>query len=217
MTGTQKPFWVERGDTFFTHSDSVLGRLIRWGETDPGETPAWTNHVGVVVQRGWVGDDCPAPKTCAAGGKCGTQPQAVVVEALWTTRRGPLKLNGVQVRVFRPVPAYTEEELQRFVAEAGTYVGDRYGWWKLLFQLGDRAIFRGKKVLTHMLSVDNRPICSYLGAKVNNAARRIGQMLKPLHGVVLYWPGFGMDPETADPDSMLRFCEQYPELWMEVK
>jgi hypothetical protein len=183
--------WAERGDTFFTRSESVLGRLIRYGETDPGEDAPWTNHCGVVVESGWI---LPPDAN-------GSHQPAVVVEALWHTRRGPLKLNGNAVRVFRPVPEYTEEEIGRFVAEAETYVGARYGWWKLVFQLGDRVIFRGRKVLTHLLFIKTRPICSFLAAWVNFDARTS--------------PGFGMDPETADPDSMMDFCLAHPEFWWE--
>lgn len=188
-----KALYTERGDTLFTYSNSLLGRLIRWGETDPGETNGtWANHTGVVVESGWIGN----PKI--PGYK-----EAVVVEALWKTRRGPLKLNDIEVRVFRPVPQYTEEEKQRFVVAADKYVGDTYGWWKLLFHLADRALFKGKKVLTHLLFIDKRPICSYLAAHVNEAARPSG--------------GFGIDPETADPDSMMDFCLKNPQFWEEVK
>lgn len=190
-----KALYAERGDTFFTQSNSLLGRLIRWGETDPGETNGtWANHTGVVVESGWIGN----PKI--PGYK-----EAVVVEALWKTRRGPLKLNGIEVRVFRPVPQYTEEEKQRFVVEAAKYVGDTYGWWKLIFQLGDRALFKGRKVLSLLLFVDKRPICSYLAAKVNEMARP-----RIMHA-------FGMEPQTADPDEMLDYCEANPQFWEEVK
>lgn len=204
--------YVHRGDTFFTHSGSVLGRLIRWGETDPGESPAWTNHTGVVVTSGYIlTDDDPS-----------YLPQAEVVEALWHTRKGPLKLNGTEVRFFRPVPAYTELEKVAFVAEANHYVGDRYGWWKLLLQLGDRALFRGKKVLSNLSFIDSRPICSYLAAHVNDSARKIGTdvgFVDKSSGITVRrnWPGFGGDPDGMDPDSMMRFCIAFPEFWQEVK
>jgi hypothetical protein len=192
------PIWVEKGDTFFTHSDSLLGRLIRWAETDPGETPAWTNHTGVVVESGYVG---------------GVEPQAVVVEALGHVRKGPLVMNGREVRFFRPVPAYTPVELVFFESEANHYIGDKYGWWKLLLQLGDRALFKGRKILSNLSFIDSRPICSYLAAHVNDAARKIGTVVP---GVV-YWPGFGGLPDGMDPDTMMRFCADHPALWKEIK
>ena len=192
-----KPIWVKKGDTFFTHSHSWLGRLIRWGETDPGETPAWTNHTGVVVESGYIG--------------LGT-PQAVVIEALWTARRGPLKLNGVEVRVFRPVPIYDWAEVYNFEVEANTYVGDRYGWWKLGAQLADRLLFRGRKVISTCLFIKNRPICSFLAAWVNEKARPQGTPVG-----LDTWPGFGVLPQAADPDTMMKYCESHPEFWREIR
>ena len=149
--------YAKRGDVFFTHSNTLLGRVIRWGEQDKTDKGAasWANHTGVVVEAGWIGT---------------TLPQATVVEALWKTRRGPLVLNGTDVRIFRPVPAWTEQELQVFVTTANGYVGATYGWWKLLVQLADKQLFGGRKVLTTGLYRDDRPICSYLAGKVVHAA-----------------------------------------------
>lgn len=183
-----EPIYVKAGDTFFTRSESWLGKAIRWAEAEQNDPNSWANHTGVVVQDGEI-----------RGANT-----AVVIEALWKTRKGPLLgLNGTAVRVFRPVPPYSPEELARFKAEAETYVGDTYGWWKLGFHLLDRLFFKGKKVLTHLLFVKKRPICSFLAAYVNEAARS-GEH-------------FGIDPETADPDSMMDYCLANPQLWEEVK
>lgn len=197
--------WIERGDTGFTRSSSLLGRLIRWGERDPTESPSWANHMFVVVESGWTaplpGDDNGA---------------AVVVEALGHVRRGPLKLNGVAVRVFRPNPPYTEEEKQRFIVAANNYVGDRYGWWKLTFHLADRLFFGGRKVLSRLLFIDKRPICSYLAAKVNDHARAIGT-INVIAGVKIPWPEFVVPPQAVDPDEALDFCESQPAFWTEIR
>lgn len=179
------PVYARAGDVFFTRSKSLLGRLIRWAETDPGEEPTWANHTGVVVEEGWIGG--------------GYNPQAVVIEALWKTRKGPLKVNGIEVRVFGPIPDLTYEELDAFRTEAETYVGDTYGWWKLLFHLADRAFFKGRKVLSKTLYVDKRPICSYLAAKV---------------GAVVGLD-YGMDPAAATPDEMLDYCIENTDEWEE--
>jgi hypothetical protein len=210
---TQAPIFVRRGDTFFTRSGSLLGQLIRWGETHPGDESSWANHTGVVVEAGWIG----TPTVTQGYLIPGYDKQAVVVEALWHTRRGPLKLNGTLVRVFRPVPPYTEEELGRFVADAGTYVGDKYGWWKLLGLLGDRTFFKGRKVISSLFFVKSRPICSFLSALVGAAARAIGKAWRPdPMGPVVTWPGFGCPPQAADPDTMMDFCLAHPEYWAEV-
>lgn len=215
-----KPVYARAGDTFFTHSSTLLGRVIRWGETDPGETNGtWANHAGVVVEDGWIGEDGAAVdvgpgRTLRIGRDV---PAAIVIEALWKTRRGPLDLSkGLEVRVFRPIPEYTEEERNRFVIAAAKYVGDTYGWWKLLVQLADRQIFKGRKVLTTALYRDDRPICSYLAAKVNEAARPIGTVVRYPGERLASWPGFGMPPQAADPDEMMDFCLAFPGAWLEV-
>lgn len=209
--------YARAGDVFFTHSNSVLGRLIRWGETDPGETNGtWANHTGVVVEDGFIGEQLDT-----LAGIPHRLKQAVVVEALWRTRRGPLELGrGTEVRVFRPVPAYGPEELARFVAAAESYVGDKYGWWKLLVQLADRLVFRGRKVLTTGLHVKGRPICSFLAANTVYAAESLERTVARLHAlgdpaVAAY--AFGIPPQSADPDEMMDFCLTHPQLWEEVR
>jgi len=185
-----RPIYAHAGDVFFNHSTSLLGRAIQWGETDPGETPAWANHTGVVVESGWV-----VPPGTEAPGE-----SAIVVEALWKTRRGPLQLDDItEVRVFGRKPALTAEQVERMRTAASAYVGDTYGWWKLLFQLADRIWFTGKKVFSELLHKDDRPICSYLAAKVFDSV-----------GV-----RFGVDPQAADPDGMMDYCQTHPEEWEE--
>ena len=212
-----KAVFAEAGDTFFTRSNTILGRLIRWGETDKGETKdTWTNHTGVVIQSGWIGE----PLSGTALRVLGPSRQAVVIEALWTSRRGPLKLNGVDVRVFRPIPRYSPAELGRFTLEAERYVGARYGWWKLGAQLLDKSIFGGRKVLTTALYLDSRPICSYLAGKVNAAAESLERAvarLKILKDPALAAYAFGIPPQSADPDEMMDFCLEHPDLWQEIK
>lgn len=193
-----RPIYARSGDVFFTRSNSLLGRAIRWAETDPNEEPTWANHTGVVVASGWI---APPSWTYEPGAEYLPEytRRATVVEALWKTRKGELKVNGIEVRVFGPVPDLTPEELAAFRAEADEYVGDTYGWWKLLFHLADRAIFKGKKVLSKTLHVDKRPICSYLAAKV----------------CAVVGSTFGMDPAAATPDEMLDYCEGTPDEWVE--
>jgi hypothetical protein len=171
------------GDVFFTHSQSKLGRLIRWAETDRWEkVVAWSNHVGIVVESGASRD----------------YPAATVVEALWKTRKGPLQPGkDVKVRVFRHRAALSARDKRLFTLKAQTYVGDTYGWWKLGVQLSDRVLFGGKKVFSNLMFMDNRPICSYLAAQCFD-----------MIGI-----RFGMDPDAADPDSMMRWCEKHSADW----
>lgn len=207
--------YVQAGDVFFTKSKTILGRLIRWGEKDKGEVEAtWANHAGVVVEDGWIGET-PAFYQRNPGA-----PEAVVIEALGHVRKGPLVLNGTEVRVFRPVPPWTALELARFRSTAEPYVGDKYGWWKLLFQLADKLV--GRKLFTTLLHNDERPICSYLAAKVVQAAEdtsritaRITKLGATMNGRAYF--SFGMPPQAVDPDEGMDFCLAHPELWQEVK
>jgi hypothetical protein len=187
--------WAEAGSVFFTRSRSLLGRAIRWAESDPEETNhVWANHTGVVTARGWLVPPDSRDDIVLA----------IVIEALGTVRRQRWwEAHGKErqeIRVFRPVPPLALPEVMDLLRAADKFVGDRYGWWKLLFHLGDRALFRGRKVLSSLLRLDNRPICSYLAAKSFDEAGRT----------------FGMAPQAADPDEMLDYCLAHPDEWQEV-
>lgn len=172
-------FDVRVGDVFFTRSNSLLGRAIRWAESDPNEpNGVWANHAGI-----FVGD--------------GDVLSADVVEALWTVRKGPLQLGqGTDIAVFRPT-AFSASKRERLHVVAESFVGAKYGWWKLLFHLADRLIFWGRKTLSRMLIIDKRPICSYLVA----------------HALSAVGISFGMDPGAADPDEMMDYCLAHPDEW----
>jgi hypothetical protein len=210
-----EPLWVEAGDTFFTRSSSLLGRLIRWGEREEGEEPTETNHTGVVVESGWVVPPAGAPFMAAK--------PAVVVEALWKTRRGPLSLDGLTwVRVFRPVPSYDELELEHFRHEAESFVGNTYGWWKLAGFLVKR-FTKGRVDPTRWYFMKDRPICSFLAAHVNQAAQSVQRILTRIkdRSVSKFedtarFP-FGMPPQAADPDEMMDYALANPGEWQEVK
>ena len=171
---------VKTGDVFYTHTDSLLGFLIRWAETDPGERPSWASHTGVVLQDGDLFKD------------------AVVIEAVSKVRKGLFQIKpGSYARVYRPIPALTEEEKRIFREVAENLIGKKYGWWKLLFHLADRVVFKGKKVLSRLLFIDSRPICSYLAAHLEAAINR----------------SFGVDPDAADPDNMMDYSDTHPKEW----
>jgi len=182
------------GDIFFTRSRSLLGRLIRWAETDPNEpNGVWANHVGVVVSPGWI---VPPPLDRQFA-------QAVVVESLWKTEKWAWWDNhknevGLEIRVYRK-PNLNFEQLIRIEAEADKYVGKTYGWPKLFVHLADRVLFGGHKTLSNFLFYEKRPICSYTVA----------------HAFAAGSVGFGMHPNAADPDEMSDYCEASDE-WVLV-
>jgi hypothetical protein len=213
--------YAHAGDVFFTHSTTLLGRLIRWAETDPGETNGtWANHAGVVVEDGWIPAPPPLKLVDEAGDEMSAYfKEAVVVEALWKVRRGPLDVSKVRVRVFRPIPYLAPAELERFERRAATFVGAKYGWWKLLVQLTDRLLFGGRKIVTAALYRDDRPICSYLAAMVyayaENQSRAMARFAHTNDVSRVFT--FGMPPQAADPDEMMDYCLAHPDEWEEVK
>jgi hypothetical protein len=175
---------VRAGDVFFSRGTSVLGRLIRWVERDPGEEPTWANHVGVVVKAGWLVPDG------------GAEPLAQTVEALWRVEHTRWWLRHrhekcYKVQVWRHV-GLSGPEARRVSDYALKHAGDTYGWWKLGFHLADRLLFEGDKKLSRLLRVDDRPICSYLVA--------------PEFEVV--GVDFGIPAVATDPDEMLDHRER---------
>jgi hypothetical protein len=145
------------GDIVLTRSKSLIGSAIRYFEARPGD-PAWANHVGIIVTAG-------------------TDFTAVLVEALWKVRRGPLwdlygppagpadKRPEIQVyRLCEPLP----DHRQAAAAHAETFVGRRYGVHKIAAHAADWWLTRklGAEVFAfrRLLRMDRYPICSYLVA-----------------------------------------------------
>jgi hypothetical protein len=136
---------LETGDIVFTRGDSLLAKAIRWAETEPGEEPTETNHVGVIT-------------------KTGSLHSAEITEALWKVQTAPMYVRyhkQGKVAVFRPLNV-EDEGIEEIQAEALAHVGQTYGWWKLVFHLAAR-LTRWQWVKS-LLFVDSRPICSYLVA-----------------------------------------------------
>lgn len=183
------------GDVFFTRSSSLLGRLIRWAETDPAEESTWANHVGLVVSSGWIAPpSSPFVRERLAG----------VVESLWHTESwcwydAHKWDSGNTIRVYRHRALSRSESMTHAViGRALEFVGLKYGWWKLIAHLVDRMAFSGRKTVSNFLQIDKRPICSYTAAK--SFARG---------GV-----SFGMEPEAATPDEMMDACENNGEWFL---
>jgi len=172
-------FRVHAGDVFFTRSESLLGKAIRWVERDPDEEKSWANHDGVVVKDGWI-TPCSFSETDVL---------AKVVEALWKVRHHTFwshyKDQTVIVEVWRR-SFLTPRQVQRVTEYARNQEGNKYGWWKLLPHALDRFFFGGKKRVSKLLHIDKRPICSYLVAKAYSLIKI----------------DFGGRAQAMDPDEM---------------
>ena len=120
------------GDIYFTRSTALLGRAIRWAETDKDEAKTWANHVGGVTTYGYL-----IPPY-------GTEPRqlAMVSEALWHIKHHFFwdhyeKQQGTAVAVFRPL-GVTQSQKDEMIQDWLSRTGQRYGWWRLLTFLGEK-------------------------------------------------------------------------------
>ncbi len=185
--------YAETGDVGFGHSSGVTGAPIRWATRSKNETPTWANHSLLFTTPGIVGPLGELETKAIPESK-----QARAVEALWHVKhhrwyKAHHKDTGYRVKVFRPTWLSLEER-EAVVENALQHVGERYGWWKLLFQFTRKAS-GGRINLAKLLFLDSRPICSYL---VSNAFEEEG------------WPdAFGpkIPPQAQDPDDQHDFCE----------
>ena len=170
---------LEPGDIILTQGNSWLSRMIRRFERAPGEGPALVNHAGICV--------------CSPD---------IIVEALEHVERHSYITkyvgSGHKMMVFRPRDLNPVD--QRILIHAAEhYIGDSYGWWKLLGHLGDAwlssKVGREIYLLRRLFFLDRYPICSYLVAQ---AESRIGR-------------DFGVPANEADPDDIYDYCVGHPE------
>lgn len=178
---------TQPGDVGFTRSNTKLGAVIRYVDVSPDGRPTWANHMLMFTTPGVVGN-VPVHQ------------QAMAVEAQWHVEHKPWwdrhkDEPGNRIRVYRPLFLRRLEDVDVIVARALEHVGARYGYWKLGAHALDRYLFNGEKVISSLLFLDSRPICSYL---VADAYAEAG-----------YLEAFGQDPQGVSPDSGLDFCEDY--------
>jgi hypothetical protein len=170
-------------DIVFTRSSGFLGRMIRFFTRRKGESKTITSHVGIIT----YGSDLW---------------NSTIVEAQTHTNRHSMQeaygSSDTELCIFRP-KNLTNEQVEKIVAKAESYVGDDYGYLKLLayaadWCLGERNVFR------RLCRIDSRPICSYLVARSYEAA-----------GL-----DFGVDDYAASPDDILDFCTGNPDKYVFV-
>jgi len=119
----------------------------------------------------------------------------VTEHGIWEARR---RTRAERLAIYRPLNL-TEAERQLIVAEARAHVGEKYGWWKLLFHL--LAKLTGKVWFKRLLFLDDYPICSYL---VGTAFQKAGLT-------------FGVEGRSADPDDIWDFVTTNPEKYFRVR
>lgn len=163
--------YVRPGDIFMTSGSSLLARMILWGQREKGEEPSLVSHVGMFTTH--------APLDKAMG-----------VEALWSVEHHKIwpryRNKDEHMIVMRPLNLNPSER-HAVVNRALSYVGARYGWWKLLFHLGHK--LTGKDWFLDLSFIERFPICSFL---VADAFQSVGF-------------DFGVPDDEAQPDDIFDF------------
>lgn len=163
------------GDIVFERSPGWIGRVVRWATRGRHEPETKVNHVGLIVST--EGPEGPE-----------------VIEALWRVVRRPLARMEGEIEVWSDdwVGTHPREDI---VAQALSYVGRPYGWWKIGAHLVDALLTKitGLEIYLARMSLrmDKYPICSWVVAWA-------------------YWRGhsryrFGVSPQVATPDDIYDF------------
>jgi hypothetical protein len=180
---------AEAGDVGFTQGTGSLAKAIRYATTGPREQKTWANHTLLFTKPGIV---------VPTGSLVSPSWQAESIEALWKVERNPWWErhqgdHGSKIRVYRPDFLQAENK-HGLIETALSHEGEKYGWWKLGTHLLDRWAFDDKKVVSNLLRVDDRPICSYL----------VGRSFE----IAGYRYAFGdLEPRAQDPDEQMDYCQ----------
>jgi hypothetical protein len=171
------------GDILLTHNPKLLGKLIRFFESRPGDKAEY-NHTAIIVKEG-------------------DERSSELVEAMWKTHQillwdGYGTPHKDSIAVYRPLNI-PPDKISLIVEKAKSYIGDQYGWWKLLLHAADWQLFAstGKDLyfFRRLAFIDKYPICSWV---VANAYSRAGY-------------DFGVPPNEASPHDIQDFVETHPE------
>jgi hypothetical protein len=145
---------IQPCDILFARSHGWLGRSILRFTRSPREAPSIATHTGIFT----MGGDLLS---------------AMLVEAQVHCNRHPLgeaypEGCDTEICIFRPINL-AQFQIQLIVDKAASYVGDNYGYGKLLLCLGDWCL-GGANVFRRLGRIDSVPICSFLVARSFKAA-----------------------------------------------
>ena len=175
---------LEPCDIFLTQGTSFVSKSIRFFTRRFGEKRSEVNHVGIIVDGGTVHS-------------------AIAVEALSKVRmhamRRYAKKPKTKVAVFRPFNL-TEDEKEKVVAKAKSYVDRRYGYGKIIAHFLDWGL-QGAYVFRRLTDDDSYPICSWLVAHAFKAAGK----------------NFEVEAGAANPDDIWDFVRGNPDKYKEVR
>jgi cell wall-associated NlpC family hydrolase len=190
----QPPAYLRPGDVFFTRGRGWLSRAIRFFTRRIGESRTKVNHVGVVVEAGWMKNGRHEQE---AGFTRPGEKEAVVVEALSRVRKHTLASEYLdrrtEVAVYRP-RGLGSDELEKAVDWAQRQVGHPYGWFRLIGHFLDWFLL-GAYVFRRLFRTKRYPICSYLVAEAFEQVRH---------------RFFGEPPDEVSPDDVWDYVTALP-------
>jgi hypothetical protein len=140
---------VEAGDIVcYVHPRNIISRLVSVFQTAPFEGATKCHHVGIIVDDGDT-DGVPAPRIC---------------EALHTVKIHNFKPSN-RTMIWRSREPITPHQKLKLRGQAFRWLGRRYSYGKIALHLLDWCI-GGVYFFRRMAFLPNRPICSYLVAKI---------------------------------------------------
>lgn len=163
---------LEPADIVLVRGDGFVQWLIRQKERAKGEPPSRVNHAGIMFTTSML------IEAQVKGVKCRD-----LVEAYAGS--------GWELAIYRATNI-TDAQRQRIAARAYRYVGDRYGFGKILLHACG---------LQRFSFIDRWPICSY-----------VVSMAYASEGLT-----FGVSARAADPDDLMDFCEANPDKYRCVR
>ena len=175
--------YVRRGDIVGTRGDGFLAKAILWATRTSNESPSLIQHVELIVND--------APLSAAR-----------IVGALHKVRYSRLDdaygHKNTQIGIWRATNL-TEPQKNAIVDEALKRVGNRYPYWRLIFQLIDHRIFGGAMVFRKMGMLKRWNLCSGLVSECYAAV------------------GLNFGVEKPSPDDIQDFIDAHPEIYQCVR
>jgi hypothetical protein len=177
--------YANAGDIFFVRGASLLSRAIRFTERHIGSGGGAVNHVGVIVTDGLVQNV--------------TEVEAlshVRIATLWRSYAS----GGDRVAIYRDT-RLTPTLRASVATRARQYVGDTYGYGKIILHFLDWCLF-GAYVFRRLGGMDRYPICSWVVAFAYFRGASIT---------------FGTPPAEASPNTIYAHVVAHPEWFMRVR
>jgi len=178
------------GDVLLVRSNGFVAKCIRYVSQSQSEKPTRVNHAQISVaglsmlqlKAGLPNHYDVVPKLGIQDLIVDAQPPTVTLESLWE-RYGPEGTRD-EVAIYR-MKDLTMEERVSIAMRSLRYVGDRYGFTKILLHLLH---------LRKFCFIEGRPICSYIPAMCYDEMKDVL---------------FGCAPNTAQPDDLDDYLEEH--------